>query len=313
MESEEIIVAFTAGDSPALGNIWRITAKKTDFYLDSVGEVGNAIHLSAHGPNDRHPTGTASTYGWAARRPPRGGGVTSRRKLLIAGAGAVGLGALGVAGVELAPYRVKARLGLTPDPYVPDAAEGRVRLETVRSAALGGDTELFTAVPAGHGNGAGLPVVVVLHGATASVGDFPGLGFGRFLTAAVERGAPPFVLAGTDDGPNGWVPEGGGIDPQAMVLDEIPTGCRTAGTTPTDGRCGDGPEAGTASCDWLRWRLTGLAPRRSSVLPSWTATRSSTALRRWRRSRWECGADPATRSWTRSATSSPTCRSRRRC
>ncbi|MGI8702493.1 MAG: alpha/beta hydrolase [Nocardioidaceae bacterium] len=148
--------------------------------------------------------------------------MTSRRKLLIAGAGAVGLGALGVAGVELAPYRVKARLGLTPDPYVPDAAEGRVRLETVRSAALGGDTELFTAVPAGHGDGAGLPVVVVLHGATASVGDFQGLGFGRFLTAAVERGAPPFVLAGTDDGPNGWVPEGGGIDPQAMVLDEIP-------------------------------------------------------------------------------------------
>lgn len=128
----------------------------------------------------------------------------TRRKLLIGGAGAVGLGALGVAGVELAPYGVKARLGLTPDPFIPDAAEGRVRLETVRSEALGGETELFTAVPAGHGDGAGLPVVVVLHGATASVADFQGLGFARFLTAAVARGAPPFVLAGTDDGPNGW-------------------------------------------------------------------------------------------------------------
>ncbi len=146
----------------------------------------------------------------------------TRRKLLISGAGVVGLGALGAVGLELAPYSVKARLGLTPDPFIPDAAEGQVRVETVRSGALGGDVDLFTAVPAGHGDGAGLPVVVILHGATASVADFQGLGFGRFLTAAVERGAPPFVLAGTDDGPSGWVADGSGPDPQAMVLDEMP-------------------------------------------------------------------------------------------
>lgn len=145
----------------------------------------------------------------------------TRRQLLIGGAGVAGVGALGVAGVELAPYRIKAKLGLTPDPFVPDAAEGRIRVETVRSAALGSEVDLFTAVPAGHGEGAGLPVVVVLHGATASVADFQGLGFGRFLTAAVERGAPPFVLAATDDGPDGWVPDGG-TDPQAMVVDELP-------------------------------------------------------------------------------------------
>lgn len=131
------------------------------------------------------------------------------------------MGALGVAAAELAPYRIKAKLGLTPDPFVPDAAEGKVQVESVRSAALGSDVDLFTAVPAGHGDGAGLPVLVVLHGATASVADFQGLGFGRFLTAAVERGAPPFVLAATDDGPNGWVPDGS-VDPQAMVLDELP-------------------------------------------------------------------------------------------
>lgn len=146
----------------------------------------------------------------------------TRRKLLIAGAGVVGLGAVGAADLELAPHSVKARLGLTPDPYVPDAAEGQVRVETVKSAALGGDIDLFTAVPAGHGDGAGLPVVVILHGATASVADFQGLGFGRFLTAAVARGAPPFVLAGTDDGPSGWVADGSGPDPQTMVLDEMP-------------------------------------------------------------------------------------------
>ena len=31
------MVAFTAGDTPALGRVWRITAKKTDFYIDSLG------------------------------------------------------------------------------------------------------------------------------------------------------------------------------------------------------------------------------------------------------------------------------------
>jgi hypothetical protein len=57
METREILAAFTAGDSPALGNIWRITAKKTDFYLDPLGEAGTVCHLSVHGPNeefDRH-------------------------------------------------------------------------------------------------------------------------------------------------------------------------------------------------------------------------------------------------------------------
>jgi hypothetical protein len=50
---KQIIVAFTAGDTPALGRVWRITAKKTDFYLDSPGQAGNVGHLSAHGPSER--------------------------------------------------------------------------------------------------------------------------------------------------------------------------------------------------------------------------------------------------------------------
>jgi hypothetical protein len=53
VELEEIMVAFTAGESPALGNIWRITAKKTDFYLDPLGEPGRVAHLSVHGANER--------------------------------------------------------------------------------------------------------------------------------------------------------------------------------------------------------------------------------------------------------------------
>lgn len=50
MDPKRIMVALTAGDSPALGNIWRITAKGTDFYLDPHAGAGT-FHLSVHGPS----------------------------------------------------------------------------------------------------------------------------------------------------------------------------------------------------------------------------------------------------------------------
>jgi predicted esterase len=148
----------------------------------------------------------------------------TRRGLLVGGAATAGVGAAGVVGWEMAPYsiqfRVRDELGLNPDPYVPDAAEGRVRLEHLTSKHMG-DLDLFTAVPAGHGDGAGLPVIVVMHGSSATASVFREIGLARFVTAAVEAGAPPFVLAGTDDGPAGWIPAGG-VDPQAMVREELP-------------------------------------------------------------------------------------------
>jgi dienelactone hydrolase len=151
--------------------------------------------------------------------------VITRRGLLVGGVAATGMGAAGVVGWESAPYsvrfRIRDRLGLNPDPFVPDAAEGRVRLEHLTSEHMG-DLDLFTAVPAGHGDGGGLPVIVVMHGSSASAAAFRGIGLARFVTAAVDAGAPPFVLAGTDDGPAGWVPAGG-VNPQAMLRDELPT------------------------------------------------------------------------------------------
>ncbi|WP_028636745.1 alpha/beta hydrolase [Nocardioides sp. URHA0032] len=146
-------------------------------------------------------------------------GLTRRGFLVGGGAAVAGAAALG--GAAAGSGRVRRALGLRPDFYVPDAPEGRVGLEPVASAAMGGDVDLFTAVPAGYGDGAGLPVVVVLHGSSASAADFRGFGFGSFLTAAVQQGAPPFVLAGTDDGPSGWVPAPG-ADPVAMLRDELP-------------------------------------------------------------------------------------------
>jgi hypothetical protein len=147
-----------------------------------------------------------------------------RRALLRGGVAAAALGGIGLLGWEVAPpaltTRIRRELGILPDAYVPDSAEGEVRLERVESTAMGA-LDLFTAVPAGHGDGIGLPVVVVLHGASASAAALRGFGLGRFVTAAVEAGAPPFVLAGTDDGPNGWLPSGR-IDPPRMLTDELP-------------------------------------------------------------------------------------------
>jgi hypothetical protein len=61
----------------------------------------------------------------------------------------------------------------------------------VHSQARGKTVDLFTAVPHGHGDGAGLPVCVILHGVSATPKNYQAFGLGKFLTAAVERAARP--------------------------------------------------------------------------------------------------------------------------
>lgn len=147
----------------------------------------------------------------------------TRRRLIQAGAATAAVGAVGAAGWAAAPgglkYRLGEQLGLNPDPYVPDVPEGTIRIEDLPSTTMGA-VRLLTAVPHGFGDGAGLPVLVVLHGSSATVDDFAGFGFGRFVTAAARDGFP-MVLAGTDDGPSGWLP-GSYVDPEAMLRDEMP-------------------------------------------------------------------------------------------
>jgi pimeloyl-ACP methyl ester carboxylesterase len=144
---------------------------------------------------------------------------TSRRQLLL-GAGAAGvLGAVGAgaAALEAWPELRRRFADQGPAGTIPDAPEGLVRLETRDSSTRGRPVGLFTAVPHGHGDGAGLPVCLVLHGGSATTADFRPFGFGRFLTAAVRAGTPPFVLAGVDGGSDGW-----GGDPLRLLLDELP-------------------------------------------------------------------------------------------
>jgi predicted peptidase len=142
-----------------------------------------------------------------------------RRRTLLGAAGAIALMA------AVAGYRHREP-GF--DPVVPAVPTGDERVERRWSRMRGTTVDYYTAVPAGHGDGRGLPVCLILHGASATAADFPRLGFGRFLTDAVRRGAPPFVLAGATGGALFWRPSGAD-DPQRMVHEEIPLWCKERG------------------------------------------------------------------------------------
>ncbi len=136
----------------------------------------------------------------------------------IAGAGLVG----GLAARQLAEPRPR------PGPAVPDAPAGDERLIRIASAARGREVDFWTAVPEGYGDGRGLPVCLVLHGASATPRDYGRFGLARFLTDAVRRGAPPFALAGATGGRLSWRPSGND-DPQRMVREEVPAWCARRG------------------------------------------------------------------------------------
>ncbi|WP_446216649.1 alpha/beta hydrolase [Micromonospora sp. IBHARD004] len=147
----------------------------------------------------------------------------TRRRLLLAGAGTA---AAAVVGGLTARELSRPRPG--PVPTLPDAPTGDERLIRIRSAARGREVDFWTAVPDGYGDGRGLPVCLVLHGASATPRGFSRFGLARFLTDAVRRGAPPFVLAGATGGGLSWR-RSGDDDPQRMVREEVPTWCARRG------------------------------------------------------------------------------------
>ncbi|GAB7038353.1 MULTISPECIES: alpha/beta hydrolase [Catenuloplanes] len=145
-----------------------------------------------------------------------------RRRVLLAGI-AGGSAAVAAAGLW--------RAWDGPEPVRPPAPAGVERLERVWSAARGREVDFYTAVPHGHGDGHGLPVCLVLHGGAKRPPDFAALGLGGFLTDAVRRGTPPFVLAGATGDRLAWRPSAAD-DPQRMAAEEIPAWCAARGFDP---------------------------------------------------------------------------------
>jgi pimeloyl-ACP methyl ester carboxylesterase len=156
-----------------------------------------------------------------------------RRALLVGGVGlgVVALGAAGVAsGIVPVPSRIRRAFQDTGvDGTIPPFAAGAIALEQRTSTARGQQVGFFTAVPAGYGDGKGLPVCLILHGASATTASYEAFGFGQFLTAAVDSGVPPFVLAGADGGRTFWAGNGTTDDPQRMLHDELPSWCDERG------------------------------------------------------------------------------------
>ena len=160
---------------------------------------------------------------------------TDRRHFAIgAVASLAALAAMGTAaaatGMLPVPQRVRRMFTDTgPDGTIPQTSAGLISLDLKVSSARGRQVGFFTAVPDGYGDGSGLPVCLILHGASATTADYERFGFGQFLTAAVQAGAPPFVLAGADGGRTRWAGDGQGDDPQRMLLDEVPAWCADRG------------------------------------------------------------------------------------
>ena len=108
----------------------------------------------------------------------------------------MGVLAVGAAGVASGAVPVPARLRRAfqdtgPDGTIPAVPAGTVRLEQVTSTARGRQVGFYTAVPQGYGDGRGLPVCLILHGATATTARYEAFGFGQFLTAAVHGDVDP--------------------------------------------------------------------------------------------------------------------------
>jgi hypothetical protein len=158
----------------------------------------------------------------------------TRRQAIVLGSAVAGIAAIGAAALATGalplPDRLRrAMLDQGPDGTIPTAPAGEVALEQRHSSARGREVGFFTAVPDGHGDGAGLPVCLVLHGASATTAGFTRFGLPQFLTAAVEHGVAPFVLVGVDGGRTRWEGDGDTDDPQRMLREEVPAWCAERG------------------------------------------------------------------------------------
>ncbi|MFR9776395.1 alpha/beta hydrolase [Micromonospora sp. MS34] len=154
----------------------------------------------------------------------------TRRRLLQAAGAAVGVAALGAAGVALvdaevlpgrsvlnhALGRCDARAPDAPRAAVPPPVTG-----SFRSAARRREVGFAIVYPPGYAPGAGLPVCLALHGYASDARAAVGAGrYAEFLAGLLPHGATPFAVAAPDGGNGYWHPHPDD-DPLGMLVDEF--------------------------------------------------------------------------------------------
>lgn len=158
----------------------------------------------------------------------------SRRVALGAG---LGVGSLGLAaglsqtthGASLLRRVSAVFIDTNPSGPIPQVPTGAFGLEQRSSAIFGRDLEYYWAVPPQISRDspewAALPVVFILHGASARPHDYERFGFAQFLSATVASGAAPMALIGIEGPEDGWR----SADAQQLIGDELPTWAEDSG------------------------------------------------------------------------------------
>ena len=150
----------------------------------------------------------------------------SRRALLV-GLGAAGVTAVAGGGVayEVPGIRhgIRTLIDPVPEPsYIVPARDAQIVSGSFVSRARGGRNVGWSiAYPPGAATD--LPVTLVLHGrGDDHSGVFVSHAWGRYLTAAVAGGLPPFAIAAADGGDHGyWHRRSDGDDAQEMLVSEF--------------------------------------------------------------------------------------------
>jgi S-formylglutathione hydrolase FrmB len=162
-------------------------------------------------------------------------GVSRRRVLTLGAAGAVVVGAGGLAGVESGrlPGKVSLdrRLGLSHvEGRVPSGGAGPVRYDTFDSVRRATSVTWGLALPPGTGSPRDLPMALVLHGRGDDARSaLDHLALPAFLADHVRKGGRPLALVSVDGGTRYWHPRRDGDDPLGMVLHELLPRAKDAG------------------------------------------------------------------------------------
>jgi pimeloyl-ACP methyl ester carboxylesterase len=129
----------------------------------------------------------------------------------------------------------------------PRATAGRMLTGSFPSDQLRGDVGFTVAYPPGEVDR--LPVCLLLHGAGwRHDGWFDAMRFHRHLADAVAGGTPPFALAACDGGPLFWHRREGGLDPQAMLVQEFLPLLADRGLLVAGGGSGEDRKVGVLGC-----------------------------------------------------------------